>query len=122
MDLSEEKGASIWLTALPIDIHGYALHKLAFRDALSLHYGMGGHPFCVEHALSCSTGGFPSIRHNEVRDITASMLSEVCHGVTREPHLQPLSGETMSHRSAITDPGARLDIAVHGFWGRHFLM
>ena len=130
MDLSQEKGASIWLTALPIDTHGFALHKLAFRDALSLRYGWAfentpshcscGHPFCVEHALSCSTGGFPSIRHNEVRDITASMLSEVCHGVTREPHLQPLSGETMSHRSAITDPGARLDIAVYGFWGSRF--
>ena len=26
----------------------------------------------------------------------------------------------MSHRSAITDPGARLDIAVYGFWGSRF--
>ena len=26
----------------------------------------------------------------------------------------------MSHRSAITDNGARLDIAVHGFWGGRF--
>ena len=50
------------------------------------------------------------MRHNEVRDITASLLSEVCHGVTTEPHLQSLSGETMSHRSAITDDGARLDV------------
>ena len=45
------------------------------------------HPFSVEHALNSKTGGFPAVRHNEVRDnhITASLLSEVCHGVTTEP-------------------------------------
>ena len=37
-----------------------------------------------------------------------SLLSEVCHGVSKEPHLQPLSGETMSHHSAITENGAQL--------------
>ena len=35
MDLSQEKGASTWLTALPIDNHGFAVHKSVFRDALS---------------------------------------------------------------------------------------
>ena len=39
MELSQEEGASTWLTALPIDNHGFALHKTAFRDALSLRYG-----------------------------------------------------------------------------------
>ena len=67
------------------------------------------------------------MRHNEVRDITATLLTEVCHGVTTEPHLQPLSGESFSHRSAITDDGARLDVAMYGFIGvedlkRHLLM
>ena len=60
------------------------------------------------------------MRHNEVRDITASLLSEVCHGVSTEPHLQPLAGESMSHRSAISDDGARLDVAMYGFWGGRF--
>ena len=36
--LASEKGASSWLTALPIEQHGFALHKGAFRDALSLRY------------------------------------------------------------------------------------
>ena len=98
MELSKEKGASTWLSSLPIDDHGFALHKSAFRDALSLRYGWSlqnppshctcGHPFNIDHALTCKTGGFPAIRHNEVRDITASLLTEVCHGVTIEPHLQ----------------------------------
>ena len=33
------KGASSWLTALPIDEHGFALHKSDFRDAVCLRYG-----------------------------------------------------------------------------------
>ena len=130
MELSQEKGASTWLTALPIEEHGFALHKAAFRDSLSLRYDWPlqnspshcscGQPFSVEHALTCKTGGFPAVRHNEVRDITASLLTEVCHGVTTEPNLQPLSGESLSHRSAITEDGARLDVAMFGFWGGRF--
>ena len=76
----------------------------------------------IDHALTCKTGGFPAIRHNEVRDITASLLSEVCHGVTIEPHLQPLTGEVMSHNTAVTEDGARLDVAMYGFWGGRFEM
>ena len=60
------------------------------------------------------------MRHNEVRDITATLLTEVCHGVTTEPHLQPLSGESLSYHSAITEDGPRLDVAVYGFGGGRF--
>ncbi len=60
------------------------------------------------------------MRHNEVRDTTASVLSELCYGVSTEPHLQSLSGETMSHRSAITGDDAHLDIAMYDFWGGIF--
>ena len=37
--LAQEKGASSWLTSLPILEHGHALHKGAFQDALALRYG-----------------------------------------------------------------------------------
>ena len=33
----------------------------------------------VEHALSCSRGGFLSIKHNEIHDLTAELMSEVCY-------------------------------------------
>ena len=66
--------------------------------------------------MICHMGGFPTIRHNEIRDITASLLTEVCHNVTTEPPLQPLNGETLAARSANTDDGARLDIRARGFW------
>ncbi len=35
--------------------------------------------------MICHMGGFPTIRHNEIRDITASLLTEVCHNVATEP-------------------------------------
>jgi hypothetical protein len=119
---STEKGASSWLSTLPIEEHGFALHKAAFRDALCLRYGwhqshLPSHCICskqftVEHALSCPRGGFPSIRHNEIRDITANLLSEVCHGVGTEPSLQPLTGEQLRHRTANREDGARVDIVA----------
>ncbi len=39
MELSQEKGALSWLTALPIEEIEFALHKGAFRGALALRYG-----------------------------------------------------------------------------------
>ena len=42
-----------------------------------------------------------------MRDITDALLSEVCHGVSVEPCLQPLSGEMMSLYSANTDNNSR---------------
>ena len=126
--MSSEKGASSWLATVPIAEHGFALHKGAFRDVLCLQYGwqpshlpshcICGHHFTVEHAFICSHGGFPSIHHNELRDITAGFLTKVCHNVGTEPPLQPLSGEQLRLRSANKEDEARLDIAAVNFWGR----
>ena len=86
--LAQEKGASSWLTSLTILEHGRVLHNGTFRDALALHYGwipsalpsecVCGQGFSVEHALSCSRGGFPTLGHNDIRDLTSSLVSEVC--------------------------------------------
>ena len=38
MELAQEKGASSWLTVLPIREHGFVLHKSTFKDALALRY------------------------------------------------------------------------------------
>ena len=122
--LAKEKGSSTWLTALPLIEHGFALHKGAFHDALALRYGWTpsempsictcGSRFSVEHALSCAKGGFPSIRHNEIRILTATLLTEVCHNVSIEPGLQPVPNETLMSASANRQDGARLDIAANG--------
>ena len=125
--LGQEKGSSSWLTSLPIGRHSYSLHKSDFKDTIALCYDLPlqhtpshcvcGHTFSVELALSCPTGGYTAIRHNEVRDLTASMLQETCHNIRVEPHLKALTGETMAHKTANTDPGTQLDISACGVWG-----
>jgi len=66
---ASERGASGWLTTLPITDHGFAMPKGQFRDALCLCFGwqvpnlpqiVCGKSFTVQHALSCPGGGFPS--------------------------------------------------------------
>ena len=44
----------------------------------------------------------------------------MCHNVSTEPHLQPITGEVMSGLSANVQDGARLNIAADGFWGSRF--
>ena len=79
-----------------------------------------GTSFSISHALSSPKGGFPSIRHNEIRDLTVGFLTEVCNDVKIELELQPISGEALSRTTSNNADSARLDIAVNGFWGeRH---
>ena len=67
--------------------------------------------------MSCPQGGYPILHHNELRDITAQVLTETYHGVGIEPTLQPLSGKKMSCRTANVDDGTRLDVVANNFWG-----
>ena len=130
IDLASEKGASSWLTCRPLKRHGFRLHKTAFRDGICLRFGwtperMPSHRSCgkvfnIEHALYCAPGGFPSMRHNEVSDITAHMLRGVAYDVAVEPDLQPLMGEHFVHLTAITGDSARLDVAASRVWGGRF--
>jgi len=74
-----EKGASSWLSALPIKTIGYALNKQEFTGAVCMRYGwkMKGiptHCACgetnsVDHSLICKVGGYTSMRHNSVRTL-----------------------------------------------------
>ena len=121
-DVSIEKGVSNWLTALPTSDFGFELSKQHFWDA----YGWSiahlpttcpcGSRFTVQHCMSCKKGGFVSIRHNDLRDLTANMLSEVCKDVEVEPKLTPLTGKVLGSRTANTTNDARLDIRARGIW------
>ena len=55
-----------------------------------------------------------------VRDITASLMKEVCHNVTIEPGNSPTFVREILHvlhqRSAIVDDNARSDMRAEGFW------
>ena len=86
---------------------------------------VGPHPNClpnvivatVEHALSCARGGLPTIRHNEIRDLTANLLTEVCNDVRIEPELQAVTTEHLTGATANSQDGARLNISANGVWG-----
>ena len=73
-----------------------------------------GKIFTVDHIMICPTVGFLTIHHNEIHDLTASLLTEVCHNVAIELCLQPLNGENFSHRTA--KDSARADVKARGFW------
>lgn len=131
-EISIEKGSSTWLNALPLREFGFDLSKGEFRDAtcICLRYGwrpadipltcICGESFTVAHSLMCVYGGFINQRHNDIRDLSVSLLKEVCPNVCREPVLQPLSGESPQLKTATTEDGARLDISAEGFWGDRF--
>ena len=114
--VASEKGASSWLTTLAIVEHGFALHKGAFIVAICLRYGLTpphlpshcicGSSFNIDHAMNCKCGGFPSIRHNEQRNITAELLTEFRSNVLIQPPLQPLTGKQLSHQSSNTEDNA----------------
>ena len=128
LEASIENGASNWLTVLPLKKQGFVLDKQAFWDGLYIRYGIPlprlpincvcGAAFNVQHALSCPRGGFIIARHNEIRNFTAELLTEVCTNVKIEPLLQSLTGETLSHISAITSNEARADVSAKSLWIR----
>ena len=75
-----------------------------------------GSIFNIEHALTCKKIWLITLRHNRLRNRTASLLKEVCHDVRIEPTLQKLTGEQFKQRAANTLDEVRLDVAARGFW------
>jgi hypothetical protein len=126
VQIAQEKGASSFITALPLKQHGFALSKMEFRDAILMRYMwplpnlpsqcVCGSSFSMEHSQMCHTGGFINMRHDAVRDILASAMNEVLRDVQCEPPLIPLSGENILPARANRDPDARADIRARGFW------
>ena len=40
-----------------------------------------GKEFSLTHALHCAKGGYSHLRHNEIRDVFANLMDDVCHDV-----------------------------------------
>ena len=126
--MAQEKGASSWLTALPIKDLGFSLNKQEFQDAVALRYSLPiknlpstctcGKIFTTDHAMICKMGGFVTIRHNELRDTIHDMLSEVCVDVKKEPLLIPLTGEKLKNASSNKLDNARVDVSARDFWSK----
>ena len=60
--------------------------------------------------MSCKKGGLVSIRHNNIRDLTANILREVCNEIEVETKSIRLAGEQLQYRLAITGDEARLEV------------
>ena len=68
--------------------------------------------------MKCKKGGLIIQRHNELRDLTADLLAEVCRDVAIEPPLEPLTGELLRYKTAKTADDAHPDVSARGFWLR----
>ena len=118
---TKEKGASSWLTVIPLHEHGFALNKAEFRDALSIRYnkqlkGMPsicpcGQKFDLNHATNCKRGGFVIMRHNNVRDFEANFLKTMQNDV--EPTLQEITNDKLPGN---TNEEARPAIRARRVW------
>ena len=67
--------------------------------------------------LSSPRGGFTSIHHIEIRDITANLLTEVCNDVCVEPDLQEVTTEELSGQSAIMTVRGQIGYRCQRFLG-----
>ena len=70
----------------------------------------------IQHAMSCKNGGFITIRHNDLRDLNANLLTEVCKDVDIEPQLVLVTGQIFENRTTNTNNEGRVDIKSRGFW------
>ena len=89
--------------------YGWALDRMPMTCVCGLK-------FDVSHALSCKRGGFVTLRHNEVRNITANLLNEVCNDVKIEPMLAELDGEQIREVTGNRRKEARLGVSAVSFW------
>ena len=127
-DIAQLKGASAWLTSLPLEEENFVLNKREFFDALALRFRwelkrlpincLCNSPFNADHAMQCPLGGFVIRRHNRIRDLFAKILDEVTNEVRIEPPLQPITGETLNP-GTLLDDDAHPDIAARGFWQQY---
>ena len=127
INFASKKGASNWLSVLPLKRYNFSLNKSQFKDGLHLRYGWEpsntphscpcGQPLTMIHSLHCPKGGYTHLRHNEIRDTFDTFLDEVCHDVEIEPKLQSLEGKSVHNKTTTTEVDARLDIKANGLWG-----
>ncbi|KAL5261580.1 hypothetical protein ACHWQZ_G007326 [Mnemiopsis leidyi] len=123
--LLSEKGASSWLSTLPLKNCGFVLSKQQFQDGLRLRYNIPlegvslecacGKSNSIDHALICKLGGYTHLRHNHLRDTLFNLLDVVCKDVVKEPQLLPVTNEHLP-RGTTLKQDARLDISCRGFY------
>ena len=115
---------------MPLKRYHFDQTKSKFRDEIALRDGWDlvkmpslcacNENFTVAHAFPCPKGRYMHIRHNELRNSFANLLSDVCHDVEIELHLQALQGKTFALKSTTTADDSRSDIKTNGLWESRF--
>ena len=116
-DIATSDSASIWLSSLPLKQERFSLTKRKFFDAILVRYGWEHkrlpHEYVckakynIDHALTCKTIGFVTLRHTEIINVTADILFMVCEEIRKEPTLRT---------TADNSDELRADISVRSFW------
>ena len=129
IEYNRRKGSGAIFTTIPLSRYGFSIKcKEDYRDILRLRYRLPipdlpqkcvcGEDYSLDHSQVCQTGGFIHMRHDESKNLFASLCSQVFNDVEVEPKLLPLSGEQMRLKSAKTADDARSDVRVRGFFKR----
>ena len=126
LEQAATKGASSWLSALPLKSHGFCLNKSEFVDGIALRYNwpiQNVHSHCAcgkkndgDHVQVCKLGGYVTFCHNALRDSEADFLKGICRDVRIEPSLLP-TDQNQHPPGTITGDQAKLDIVATGLWG-----
>ena len=125
IEVSMENGVSIWLRVIPIKGNGFFLEKQTFWDAKRMRYNVSlerlptlcvcGDSFNLQHALSCPKEGLVTTSHNELKNLTAEILGEICKNMVIDPLLTTWTGEEFS-KFLNTSNQAIADVSAGGLW------
>ena len=96
-DISNKTGPLNWLNLVLMREFDHLLNKQQFRDSIRLRCGWPvpclpvscscGEGLNIQLAILCKKGGFFTWRHKKVKNITATLLPDVCKNVELEPSL-----------------------------------
>ena len=139
LTMSKERGA--WLSTIPATVNGTELSAIEFCDRLHQGYNKNppdmcskcdgcGAKFTLAHALGCRKGGLIILRHDEIKDELAELLSQalIPSAVRDEPSIQPGPRVTRGAKTPENQSGSeatstekserRGDLLVRGLWER----
>ena len=71
----------------------------------------------ITHCLDCKLGGYVTMRHNEMRNTFAKLLTKAGCKVSVEQQLLPDEGELDGVKGVEKGDESRMDVTALGFWG-----
>ena len=110
VDVSTLTGVSNW-SLLPITEFGFELSKQPFWDSTKLRNGWEdmqstnicpcGRKFDIQHSMNCKKFSFIYIQLNDLRDLTANMMSEACKDTNRANMLANIWTNMLAYMLAV---------------------